>query len=122
MIKRCVDKIIRKYKKIDVMVYCSGAYVKKKAELVTDKDWDKVLDTNLKGGFFANQIVGKIMLKKGRGSIINIGSLGSSVGSTDAVRCQFPRELGADHNDTRLGGAVDRRHPCSCPRTVTRAP
>ncbi len=40
----------------------------------TWKEWDTVLDTNLKGSFFVAQAVGKEMMKRQYGRIINIGS------------------------------------------------
>lgn len=37
--------------------------------------WDRTLDVNLKGTFFCCQVIGGAMAKKGRGSVINVGSL-----------------------------------------------
>jgi NAD(P)-dependent dehydrogenase (short-subunit alcohol dehydrogenase family) len=46
---------------------------------VPDEDWNRIVDTNLNGTFRANQIFGRQMIKQGRGSIINTGSLTSFV-------------------------------------------
>jgi 3-oxoacyl-[acyl-carrier protein] reductase len=41
---------------------------------VTEDDWDRVIDTNLKGPFLCTQAAAPHMMKTGGGSIINIGS------------------------------------------------
>ena len=47
---------------------------------MTEEDWDLVLDTNLKSYFLASQAVGRIMVKQGKGKIINISSTFGLVG------------------------------------------
>src|SRR5262249_10242979 len=42
--------------------------------------WDFILDTNVKGLFFACQAAGRAMIPKGYGKIINIGSIISHLG------------------------------------------
>jgi len=76
-IENICSTVLKKYKKIDVMVCCAGTYLKKPAEEISVEEWHDVLDTNLNGTFITNSIVGRIMLDQGKGSIINIGSLGS---------------------------------------------
>lgn len=41
---------------------------------VTEADWDDVLDTNLKGAFFCAQAVGRRMLERRHGAVVNIAS------------------------------------------------
>lgn len=47
----------------------------------TEKDWNKVMDTQLNGVFLLSQLVAKSMAKHKRGKIINIGSMYSIFGS-----------------------------------------
>jgi NAD(P)-dependent dehydrogenase (short-subunit alcohol dehydrogenase family) len=47
--------------------------------------WDRILDTNLKGAFFASQAAAKAMRQQGGGAILNICSLTSEVGIPAAV-------------------------------------
>jgi len=66
--------------KIDILVNNAGCNVRKPALDVTPDDWDKVLDTNLRGTFFVAQAVGQYMVQRRYGRIINIGSVTSVAG------------------------------------------
>jgi len=63
--------------RIDILVNNAGCNVRKPALEVSWEDWNKVLDTNLRGSFFVAQAVGKGMTQRGYGRIINIGSVTS---------------------------------------------
>lgn len=47
--------------------------------------WDRILDTNLKGAFFAAQAAGRLMCRQGGGALVNVCSLTSAVGVPTAV-------------------------------------
>jgi len=70
-----VEKALAHYGKVDILVNNAGVNIRKPALEVTWKDWDTVVDTNLKGTFFASQAVGRHMIERGYGRIINIGSV-----------------------------------------------
>ena len=42
---------------------------------LSEQDWDTVIDTNLKGPFLCSRAVGPLMVAKGWGRVINIGSI-----------------------------------------------
>jgi NAD(P)-dependent dehydrogenase (short-subunit alcohol dehydrogenase family) len=65
---------------IDILVNNAGCNVRKPALEITWDDWNTVLDTNLRGTFFVAQAVARTMLPRGRGRIINIGSVTSVFG------------------------------------------
>jgi len=73
-IEQMVAAAIDEYGKIDILVNNAGLNIRRPAAEMTWKDWDTVLDTNLKGSFFVAQAVGKRMIERGYGRIINIGS------------------------------------------------
>ena len=52
---------------------------------MADDDWNRILDANLKGTWFACQMVGRVMKEQGKGRIINIASLGGLVGNYEAT-------------------------------------
>ena len=73
-IHACVDEVMAKYGKIDVLFNVAG--INKRGGLldVEEADYDRIMDTNLKGLFFMSQAVAREMYKRRTGSIINIGS------------------------------------------------
>jgi NAD(P)-dependent dehydrogenase (short-subunit alcohol dehydrogenase family) len=68
------------YGKIDILVNNAGMNIRKPALDVTWDDWNKILDTNLRGSFFVAQAVAKRMVPRNYGRIINIGSVTSVAG------------------------------------------
>ena len=78
-----VEEVRGAFDGIDILVNNAGTIVRKKALDVTEEDWDRVLDTNLKGAFFASQSAAKAMVEQGRGKIINIASINGVVGSPE---------------------------------------
>ena len=69
-----INKIHNEYKKIDILVNNAGLNLINKFEDVDENDFNKVLDTNLKGTYFCTQEVVKYMILKKSGKIINISS------------------------------------------------
>jgi NAD(P)-dependent dehydrogenase (short-subunit alcohol dehydrogenase family) len=62
---------------LDLLINCQGITRLKPAEDFTATDWSDIVDTNLKSVFFACTEVGRHMLGRGTGAIINIASLSS---------------------------------------------
>ena len=73
-IQNMVDAAIAEYGRIDILVNNAGLNIRQPATEFTWDNWDTVLETNLKGAFFVAQAVGKEMIKRRYGRIINIGS------------------------------------------------
>lgn len=69
-----VSKVMAEYGKIDILVNSAGVIVRGQAEEVSEEEWDFAMGVNLKGLFFCCQQVGKEMIKKRKGKIINISS------------------------------------------------
>ena len=80
-LERDVLKIIEKSERQLILVNSAGFGFTKAALDVTEQDWDQVLDVHLKGTFFCSQCLGKMMIERKYGKIINLSSTWSS--STD---------------------------------------
>ena len=78
-----VEKACSAFDRVDILVNNAGTIVRKKALEVTEEDWNRVLDTNLKGAFFASQAAAKAMVEQGRGKIVNIASVNGIIGSPE---------------------------------------
>ena len=69
---------IEKFGKLDIIVNNAGIYPFKPFVEMTEDDWDKVLDVNLKGTFLCSQAAVKEMTNGGK--VVNISSIASLVG------------------------------------------
>lgn len=69
-----IDSVIDRMGGIDILINCAGTNRPENAENVTEKDWDDILNINLKAMFFLCQAAGKEMIKRGSGKIVNISS------------------------------------------------
>jgi len=75
-IEACLDQAENDLGPIDILVNNAGVAVSKSVLEQTEADWDKVVDTNLKGAFFTAQAVAKRMVTRGQGgAIVNIASV-----------------------------------------------
>ena len=57
-----------------VLVNCAGFGFTKAVLNTTEEDWDRILDVQAKGTFFCCQFMGKMMIERGYGKIINLSS------------------------------------------------
>ncbi len=65
---------------VDVLVNCAGVIHLAPAEDLTPAAWDATVNVNLRGTFLMSQAVGRSMLDRGHGKIINIASQAATVG------------------------------------------
>ena len=84
-ITNLINQTIKKFKKIDILVNNAGIFSSSPSETLKEEDWDKTIDINLKGYFLCAQEAGKHMIKKKRGSIINIASVAGLEGYPQAA-------------------------------------
>lgn len=75
-----VEAILAHFGQLDILVNNAGTNVRKDSIEYQVEDWDSVLNTNLKGAFFLTQEVGKHMISRRRGKILNISSMTSFLG------------------------------------------
>lgn len=78
-LEKLVQKTLQKLGRIDILVNNAGMNVRKLAIDLSEPEWDRVLNTNLKANFFCAQAVAKEMAKSKGGAIINIASLRSLI-------------------------------------------
>ena len=85
-IDRMVSLTIKEFSRIDILVNNAGIIVRASLLEHSEEDWDAVLDTNLKGYYLCSQAVGKGMVERRKGSIINVASTaGFRVGPTNST-------------------------------------
>lgn len=75
-----VSKTIERFKRIDILVNNSGIQIREPAEEMSLENWKKVMDINVTGAFLCSQRVGRVMISKKRGKIINMSSIRGRLG------------------------------------------
>jgi 3-oxoacyl-[acyl-carrier protein] reductase len=78
-VEEAVRKVLEKFNRIDILVNNAGIYPFKPLAEMTEQEWDRVLDVNLKGIFHFTRTVLPRMIEQKRGKIINIASVAGSV-------------------------------------------
>jgi len=66
---------------LDILVNNAGITRDKPIAMMSEQDWDDVLDINLKGAFLCTKAVSKIMIKQRSGKIINVASVAGVMGN-----------------------------------------
>jgi len=85
-IKSAIETIQREYNTIDVLYNGAGIHDGYSNILETDiETYDKIMDINLKGIFMVTKEVLPIMLEKGKGKVINVGSQGTEVAGPGGI-------------------------------------
>lgn len=69
-----VRQVHEHFERVDILINNAAWTDTRPALEVTEEEWDRTMDTSLKGVFFAAQAVAPIMMAQGKGSIVNIGS------------------------------------------------
>lgn len=81
-IQNLVDKTVEKYGRLDIMVNNAGVAVTRRLTDMTEADYDRVIDSNLKSVYFGAQIAARQMIAQGEGGkIINMCSIGGIKGN-----------------------------------------
>jgi NAD(P)-dependent dehydrogenase (short-subunit alcohol dehydrogenase family) len=73
------DDVVAAHGHVDVLINSAGAAHRSSIEEFSEEAYDRILALNLKGTYFMSQAVGKKMLAQGKGSIINIASIGGFI-------------------------------------------
>ena len=66
--------VLERFPRLDVLVNNAGTQVWKPLLELEESEWDRVIDTNLKGCFLCTQAAARQMKQHGGGRIVNIGS------------------------------------------------
>lgn len=79
-IKKSILQINKEIGPIDILVNNAGIIKRNSAEDLDEDDWELVIKTNLTAPFIISKYVGRQMIKRKQGKIINIASLMSELG------------------------------------------
>ncbi len=72
---RIVAETVKGLGRLDILVNNAGIIRRADSLEFSEKDWDDVMNVNIKASFFMSQAAGREMVKRGSGKIINIASM-----------------------------------------------
>ncbi len=79
-LEKAKDEIVSKWKQVDILVNAPGVNSTTPVLDIKEEEWERIINVNLKGMFFACQVFGKQMIDaKVKGSIINFSSVSSEI-------------------------------------------
>jgi NAD(P)-dependent dehydrogenase (short-subunit alcohol dehydrogenase family) len=73
-VDRMFAQALERFPRLDILVNNAGVQTWKPLLDLTEAEWDRTIDTNLKGCFLCTQRAARHMRERGRGRIVNIGS------------------------------------------------
>ena len=78
-VEEMVSKVLKELGGIDILVNCAGIARSTPAEEMSEEDWDRVIDVNLKAIFLCCKAVAPHMIARRKGKIINIASMSAHI-------------------------------------------
>ncbi len=69
-VNKMMEKVVAKYGGIDILINNAGILADAQLVKMTEEEWDRVIDINLKGIFLCGQSAAKVMIEKENGGVI----------------------------------------------------
>lgn len=84
-VENTISELLKKWSDIDILVNNAGITKDGFIIKMTEEDWDKVIDVNLKSVFNTSKAIARQMMKSKKGKIINITSIVGLIGASGQV-------------------------------------
>ena len=115
--KSLIDETVRRLGGIDIVVNSGGVRTNGSITDITEADWDRTLDVNLKGAFIVSRLAIPEMIKRGGGVILHIAARSGMLGQSGrAAYCaskggmvRLTEAMAMDHARDKI------RVNCICP-------
>jgi 3-oxoacyl-[acyl-carrier protein] reductase len=83
-VERLLGRVVSELGRLDVLIHCAGIYRVSPLPDVTDEEWDRVIDVNLRSSFLLAQGAVELMRAHGDGRIVLFGSFAARTGGLRA--------------------------------------
>ncbi len=103
-VEKAIDSLDSSWKKIDILINNAGlASGLSSIQEGNIDDWEKMIDTNVKGLLYMTRKISPLMIQNGKGHIINIGSIaGKEVYANGNVYCATKHAVDALNKAMRI--------------------
>ncbi len=88
-VRAMVAAALERFGRIDVLVNNAGVATNTPSEEVSDAEWRQVMDVNLNGVFWCCREVGRHMLERGSGSIVNMASMSGIISNAPQPQSHY---------------------------------
>jgi NAD(P)-dependent dehydrogenase (short-subunit alcohol dehydrogenase family) len=100
-IEKVRDRALERFGSVEVLINNAGTCVHRPALEVTDEQWRQVMEINVDAVWMSCQIFGRHMVDRGRGSIVNIGSMSAEIVNRPQWQPGYNASKAAVHHLTR---------------------
>jgi NAD(P)-dependent dehydrogenase (short-subunit alcohol dehydrogenase family) len=95
-VEKMVRETLQTFHRIDFLVNAHGMNFRSPTDKMPIEEWDRVIDVNLRGVFLTCRAVGKAMIERGQGKIVNISSTAGTLGYVTGYSAYSPSKAGVD--------------------------
>ena len=100
-VAKVADAIVAEHGKVDILVNSAGIARLNSAVDTPDEEWRAVMEVNVNGVFWCCRAFGRHMLEKGKGSIVNLGSMSGLIINRPQTAPSYMASKGAVHMLTK---------------------
>jgi NAD(P)-dependent dehydrogenase (short-subunit alcohol dehydrogenase family) len=88
MVQAALDAALKRFGKVTHLVNNAGIVTMTGLDKLTDEEWDRVVDVNLKGQFICAQIIAPAIAAAGGGAVVNLSTVEAEVVAASGPHCQ----------------------------------
>ena len=110
LVSRIMARVEQAFARLDILVNNAGIIRRGNIETVTEEDWDEVIRVNLKGTFNCCKAAAGIMMRQGRGKIVNVSSVAGKTGDITSAPGYGPSKAGIDALTKTLARQLAAHH------------
>ncbi len=103
-VETMLDEVTERLGPVDVLVNNAGACYHRPAAEVPEDEWLDTFDVNVHGLWYCAQAVGRQMIERGGGSIVNIGSISAMIVNRPQWQPAYNASKAAVHQLTKVSG------------------